>query len=134
MGTAAARERLLPVFEQIGVGTLEREQTRTLPHEQVTALRDAGFGRLRIPVEFGGDGLDWPSFAELLVELAALDSNLPQIFRGHIAYVEELIAAPASDGFSAIASFGFVCMTTSVLVGNYRGSRAAKRYLKPSIR
>ena len=97
MGTAAARERLLPVFEHIGVGTLEREQTRTLPHEQVTALRDAGFGRLRIPVEFGGDGLDWPSFAELLVELATVDSNLPQIFRGHIAYVEELIAAPASD-------------------------------------
>lgn len=45
-----------------------------------------------------------------------------------------LIAAPASDGFSAIASFGFVCMTTSVLVGNNRGSRAARRYLKPSIR
>ena len=99
MGTAftAARARLLPLFERIGAGTLEREQTRTLPYAEVTALRDAGFGRLRIPTEFGGDGLDWPSFAELLVELATVDSNLPQIFRGHIAYVEELIASPASD-------------------------------------
>ena len=97
MGTTAARARLLPVFDRIGAGTVEREKTRTLPYAEVTALREAGFGRLRIPVEFGGDGLDWPEFAELLVELAALDSNLPQIFRGHIAYVEELIASPASD-------------------------------------
>jgi len=99
MGTAltAARARLLPVFERIGAGTLEREQTRSLPYAEVAALREAGFGRLRIPAEFGGDGLDWPEFAELLVELAALDSNLPQIFRGHIAYVEDLIVSTAGD-------------------------------------
>ncbi|MDH6181714.1 alkylation response protein AidB-like acyl-CoA dehydrogenase [Microbacteriaceae bacterium SG_E_30_P1] len=89
----SARERLQPVFERIGATSLEREQSRTLPTEAVRDLRDAGFGRLRIPVEFGGDGLSWPDFAELLIELAALDSNLPQIFRGHIAYVEDLIAA-----------------------------------------
>lgn len=44
------------------------------------------------------------------------------------------IATPESDGFSGIASFGFVCMTTAVLIGNHLGSRAARRYLKPSIR
>ncbi len=97
MGSETVRARLLPVFERIGAGTVERERTRTLPYAEVTALREAGFGRLRIPVEFGGDGLAWPEFADLLVELAALDSNLPQIFRGHIAYVEELIASPVSD-------------------------------------
>lgn len=85
------------MFARIGAGTVERERTRTLPYAEVAALLEAGFGRLRIPVEFGGDGLDWPEFAELLVELAALDSNLPQIFRGHIAYVEDLISSPPSD-------------------------------------
>ncbi|NYF11546.1 alkylation response protein AidB-like acyl-CoA dehydrogenase [Leifsonia sp. AK011] len=98
MASAAdARARLQPVFARIGAGTVERERTRTLPYAEVAALLEAGFGRLRIPVEFGGDGLDWPEFAELLVELAALDSNLPQIFRGHIAYVEDLISSPPSD-------------------------------------
>ncbi|MEV4736192.1 MULTISPECIES: acyl-CoA dehydrogenase family protein [unclassified Microbacterium] len=91
---AVARERLRPLFAEIGEGTVAREQSRTLPFAEVEALRTAGFGRLRLPVEHGGDGLDWPSFAELLIELAAADSNLPQIFRGHIAYVEHVLASP----------------------------------------
>ncbi|WP_449407584.1 acyl-CoA dehydrogenase family protein [Microbacterium maritypicum] len=94
---ALARERLRPLFAEIGEGTVAREQSRSLPFAEVEALRAAGFGRLRLPVEHGGDGLEWPSFAELLIELAAADSNLPQIFRGHIAYVEHVLASPAGD-------------------------------------
>ncbi|MEN0023149.1 MAG: acyl-CoA dehydrogenase family protein [Microbacterium sp.] len=90
----AARERLRPLFAEIAEGTVEREQEHRLPRSEVEALRAAGFGRLRLPVELGGDGLDWPSFAEILIELAAADSNLPQIFRGHIAYVEHVLASP----------------------------------------
>ncbi|PCE16424.1 monooxygenase [Microbacterium sp. SZ1] len=90
----AARERLRPLFAEIAAGTVTREQSRSLPFAEVEALRAAGFGRLRLPVELGGDGLDWPSFAEILIELAAADSNLPQIFRGHIAYVEHVLASP----------------------------------------
>ncbi|MFB4349233.1 acyl-CoA dehydrogenase family protein [Microbacterium sp. CR_7] len=90
----AARDRLRPLFAEIAEGTVAREQSRSLPFPEVEALRAAGFGRLRLPVELGGDGLDWPSFAELLIELAAADSNLPQIFRGHIAYVEHVLASP----------------------------------------
>lgn len=93
----AARERLLPVFAEIGAGTIAREQQHQLPFAEVEALRDAGFGRLRLPIEHGGFGLDWPSFAEVLIELAAADSNLPQIFRGHIAYVEHVLAAAPSQ-------------------------------------
>ena len=94
---AAAQDRFRPLFAEIGAGTVEREQARELPFAQVGALRDAGFGRLRLPEEIGGFGLDWPSFAEILVELAAADSNLPQIFRGHIAYVEHLLSSPESE-------------------------------------
>ncbi|RQP10591.1 MAG: monooxygenase [Microbacteriaceae bacterium] len=91
---AAVRARLLPVFARAGEDVVARERDRVLPRRQVRELLAAGFGRIRIPVEFGGDGLDWPEVAELLVDLAAADSNLPQIFRGHIAYVEDLLAAP----------------------------------------
>ncbi|WP_407360957.1 acyl-CoA dehydrogenase family protein [Microbacterium sp. LBN7] len=92
-----AREHLRPVFAEIAAGAVVREQGHELPFTEVEALRDAGFGRLRLPIDDGGFGLDWPSFAELLIELAAADSNLPQIFRGHIAYVEHVLAAAPSD-------------------------------------
>jgi alkylation response protein AidB-like acyl-CoA dehydrogenase len=94
---AAARERLRPVLAEIAAGTIAREQNHELPFAEVAALREAGFGRLRLPTENGGFGLDWPSFAEVLIELAAVDSNLPQIFRGHIAYVEHVLAAASSE-------------------------------------
>ncbi|WP_435742962.1 acyl-CoA dehydrogenase family protein [Microbacterium sp. PMB16] len=93
----AVRESLRTVFAEIGASTVERERNRELPFVEVAALREAGFGRLRLPAEHGGFGLDWPAFAEVLIELAAADSNLPQIFRGHIAYVEHLLAAEESD-------------------------------------
>ena len=93
----AVRERLRPVIAEIAAGTVAREKDHELPFAQVTALRAAGFGRLRLPIEHGGFGLDWESFAEVLIELAAADSNLPQIFRGHIAYVCLLYTSDAAD-------------------------------------
>jgi alkylation response protein AidB-like acyl-CoA dehydrogenase len=97
VGFAAARERLLPLFAEIQAGAVERELEHRLPREEVRQLAAAGFGALRVPTEFGGSGLTFPEFTELLIELAAADSNLPQIFRGHIALVEDQLVAVPSD-------------------------------------
>lgn len=93
----SVRERLRPIFDRIAEGAVQREQSHTLPREHVRWLVDAGFAALRVPVEYGGDGLSIPELAEVLVELAAADSNLPQIFRGHIAFVEDRLTSPAGD-------------------------------------
>ena len=90
----SVRARLAPLLEDIATGTRERERDHVLPREQVASLVAAGLGRVRVPVEHGGDGLSLPELAELLVDLATADSNLPQIFRGHIAYVEDRLVAP----------------------------------------
>ncbi|WP_247436091.1 acyl-CoA dehydrogenase family protein [Bradyrhizobium sp. 139] len=49
-------KRFAPVFQRIAAGAVERERNRALPFEAITLLKEAGFGALRVPVEFGGLG------------------------------------------------------------------------------
>lgn len=92
----AALGRLRPVFARIAEDAVGREQRHELPHEAVRLLVEAGFASLRLPVADGGAGLTIEEFATVLIELGAADANLPQIFRGHIAFVEDqLVAAPS---------------------------------------
>ncbi|MGY3173725.1 alkylation response protein AidB-like acyl-CoA dehydrogenase [Pseudomonas sp. TE12234] len=85
-----------PTFQRIADGALEREQSRTLPHEPIQWLKEAGFGAVRVPIEYGGGGASVPQLFELLIELAEADSNLPQALRGHFAFVEDRLNAPSS--------------------------------------
>ena len=55
---------------------MAREQDRVLPFEQVRWLNEAGFGRLRVPVEHGGDGIGFEPLFRLLIELAEADSSV----------------------------------------------------------
>lgn len=93
--TLAARFR--PIFAKIAQGTVERERTRTLPYAEIDELKRAGFGAVRVPVEQGGAGASIPQLFRLLAELAAADSNLPQALRGHFAFVEDKLNAPADS-------------------------------------
>jgi alkylation response protein AidB-like acyl-CoA dehydrogenase len=84
-----------PIFQRIADGALEREQSRTLPYEPIQWLKEAGFGAVRVPIEYGGGGASVPQLFELLIELAEADSNLPQALRGHFAFVEDRLNAPS---------------------------------------
>lgn len=85
-----------PLFDRIAQGAVERERHRTLPHEAITWLKEAGFGTVRIPKEQGGWGASLPQLFQLLTELAEADSNLPQALRAHFAFVEDRLNQPAS--------------------------------------
>lgn len=87
-------ERFRPIFSRIAEGALEREKNRSLPYEQVKWLKEAGFGAVRIPKTYGGAGASLPQLVRLLIELAEADSNLPQLLRGHFAFVEDRLNAP----------------------------------------
>ncbi len=93
---AGLREEFGSVFQRIAAGALEREETRTLPHEQVQLLKDTGFTSLRVPVDFGGRGVRLAVFLQLYLELATADSNVAHLLRGHIAHVEHLLLRPES--------------------------------------
>ena len=78
-----------PIFPQIAATAVERELSRTLAFEHIAALREAGFGKVRIPHELGGFGATIPQFFRLLEELATANSNVAHAFRGHFAFLEE---------------------------------------------
>ncbi|MGC0365449.1 alkylation response protein AidB-like acyl-CoA dehydrogenase [Rhodococcus sp. 27YEA15] len=89
-------QRFRPVFDRIATGAVERERGRELPFEQVKWLGAAGFGAVRLPVSDGGAGASVSQLFDLLIELGAADSNLPQILRAHFGFVEERLYEPDS--------------------------------------
>lgn len=103
-----------PVFDRIRDGALDREAGRQLPHEEIGWLRDAGFGKLRLPVEDGGYGASVEQLVLLLIRLGAADSNLVQALRGHIGFTESVLARPDD----AYRKFWLAELATGALVGN----------------
>ncbi|SEE71716.1 acyl-CoA dehydrogenase family protein [Jiangella alba] len=89
MTTPEPLERFTPIFERIRAGAAQRERDRVLPRDEVRELAAAGFGALRLPPDGAGRGVSLTAFFELLIRLGAADSNLPQIWRNHIAFVED---------------------------------------------
>lgn len=87
--TEEPTQRFAAVFEQIAAAAHEHERAGSQPYDEVLALQRAGFGALRLPRADGGSGLGLESLFALLLELGAADSNLPQIYRNHLAFVED---------------------------------------------
>lgn len=85
-----ALARIRSVLAELALGVGARDLAFEHPDELVRELADAGFGRLRVPVEFGGFDVDLPTLFDLLAEAGQADSNIPQIWRGHFTTVEIL--------------------------------------------
>ncbi|MBP1240787.1 alkylation response protein AidB-like acyl-CoA dehydrogenase [Frigoribacterium sp. PvP120] len=102
--TLSARFR--PLFDRIAAGAAERDREHRLPVAEIRELADAGFGALRVPVEFGGSGATLPQLFRLLTELAAADSNIPQALRGHFALVEDRLVARSGQRDVWLERFG----------------------------
>ncbi|RNL65383.1 acyl-CoA dehydrogenase [Nocardioides marmoriginsengisoli] len=106
--------RFAPVFARIAEGALDREADRRLPFEEVEWLREAGFGKIRVPTSHGGLGATLPQFFRQLIELGRADSNLPQLLRGHFGFVETRLFATDAD----VRDRWLHRLSSGVLVGN----------------
>lgn len=115
-------ERFAPLFDGIREGAVRRELERALPRDEVRALADAGFGALRLPVADGGSGASIPQLTRLVSALAAADSNVAHVWRGHFGFVELLLLRPDSAErrawFERIAGGAIVGNATSEQTGN----------------
>lgn len=92
----ALAERFRPVFKRIRDGAISRDLERRLPTEEIQWLKQAGFTTLRVPVSYGGSGIQLTELFALLAELGEADSNLVQALRGHMAFVENVLYVPDS--------------------------------------
>lgn len=95
-GYAALAQKYRAIFARIAAAALQREHSRSPGAEAIGWLKAAGFGAVRVPVAHGGDGASLPQLVQLLIELAEADSNIVQVLRGHFAFVEDRLNAPAS--------------------------------------
>ncbi|PWN01824.1 acyl-CoA dehydrogenase [Nocardioides silvaticus] len=89
------------LLERIAAGANERERDKVAPHEVIGWIKEAGLGRLRLPVEEGGAGLTLPEFFAALIDLAEADSNAAHILRTHYWFVEQHLQSSNDPAFRA---------------------------------
>lgn len=104
--TGDLKARFRPLFDRIAAGAVKRELERIQPEEEFRLLKEARFGALRVPVEYGGFGATLPQLFDLLIDLAEADTNLAQGFRSHLALVEDRLVAPRAGGEVWLKRFG----------------------------
>jgi alkylation response protein AidB-like acyl-CoA dehydrogenase len=121
---AQLTERFAPVFERIAASAVEREADRRLPFDEVEWLRAAGFGRIRVPREYGGLGASLPQFFRQLIALGEADSNLPQLLRGHFGFVETRLLHPERE----VRERWLQRLGSGVLVGNAQSEQASRSF------
>lgn len=92
------REQLSVILAESAAQAVANERDHRLPFDTVASLYSLGLGRLRVPVEWGGFGVDYREFARVLVELATADASLTQIFRSHFAFVEHILTVHERTG------------------------------------
>lgn len=86
-----------PVFRRIAETAVEREIAHRLPRDELGWLKEAGFTKLRLPVEEGGFGASLPELFNLLIELSTADSNVTNALRAHFGFTEEVLNSPFAD-------------------------------------
>jgi len=87
--------QLAALLARVAAGSAERERDGVYPHAQIEWLFDAGLGRLRVPVADGGAGAGVPELFEVVIDLAAADSNAAHALRTHFSFVELAIHHPS---------------------------------------
>lgn len=85
------------LLERIRAGAAERDRSRELPRELVAEVLASGVPAARVPVSAGGAGASLADLTDQLITLAAADSNIAHVFRGHLAVVEQQFFEPDQE-------------------------------------
>ena len=105
---------LTALLDRISVDADLRDRDRIAPFDQVSWVKQAGLGRLRVPVAEGGGGASVREFFATLIALAEADSNVAHILRTHYWFVEQQLVAVDPEARAR----GIGLITADQLVGN----------------
>lgn len=105
---------LTALLSRIAAGAEERERELKPPFEPIGWIKEAGLGRLRIPVEEGGAGATVRELFETVIALAEADSNVAHILRTHYWFVEQQLVSPDPGDRAR----GIALLNSNALVGN----------------
>jgi alkylation response protein AidB-like acyl-CoA dehydrogenase len=107
-------EELTELLARVHEGAEEREREVKAPFEAIGWIKEAGLGRLRIPVPEGGGGASLRELFATVIALAEADSNVAHILRTHYWFVEQqLVSADPDD-----RARGLALLNSGALVGN----------------
>jgi alkylation response protein AidB-like acyl-CoA dehydrogenase len=115
--TSATRPRspeLAALLLKIAEGAEQRERELIPPREAIGWIKEAGLGRLRVPVSEGGGGANLQEFFETLIALAEADSNIAHILRTHYWFVEQQL----QNADPVLRARGLALLNANALVGN----------------
>jgi alkylation response protein AidB-like acyl-CoA dehydrogenase len=90
---SAPVDGLAAVLAELAAGAAQRERERRHPFAEVRRLADAGLGRLRVPVAYGGDGATLRELFATVMRVATGDPNVAQALRAHFHFVDGRLAA-----------------------------------------
>ena len=107
-------DELTELLARISAGAEERERELKAPFEAIGWIKEAGLGRLRIPVEEGGGGASLRELFATLIALAEADSNVAHILRTHYWFVEQQLVSADPDARAR----GLALLNSGALVGN----------------
>ncbi len=110
------------LLKRIAEGADERERNRLAPYEAIGWIKEAGLGRLRVPVEEGGGGATIREFFETLIALAEADSNVAHILRTHYWFVEQQLQSVDPQARAK----GIALINSGALVGNAFSEQSKK--------
>ena len=80
-----------PIFARIRASAVARDVARQLPHEEIAALRETGFLRVRLSAADNGSAITLPELFGLVIELGEADTNVANAVRAHLGFAEELL-------------------------------------------
>jgi alkylation response protein AidB-like acyl-CoA dehydrogenase len=107
-------DELTELLARIRAGAEERELEVKAPFEPIGWIKEAGLGRLRIPVDEGGGGASLPELFATLIALAEADSNVAHILRTHYWFVEQQLVSADPEARGR----GIALLSSGALVGN----------------
>ncbi|MCK1799727.1 acyl-CoA dehydrogenase [Micrococcus sp. XM4230A] len=84
---ATLAARYADAFDSVAHGERAREAGRHLPFAALGELQAAGFGKVGVPVDAGGEGGGSETVLRLLMDLAARDVNTAHVWRSHLVFI-----------------------------------------------